>query len=297
MQRQLPWARYRHIVVGGWSERRSLRLFRETAFFVSLVGLAALVLFPPAWMVTASIRPNPEIFLQPARWIPPTPSLEAYQKVFTNAVYIRYFLNSYFVAFSTTFLCIFLATLAAYGMSRFRFRGERLVQLFIVGTQLVPPISLVIPFFVLISQFGLYDTYPALILTYASFALPLATLMLANYFATIPVEIEEAALIDGCSRVRALWEIVFPLSRPGIIATGVYAFLLSWHDLLFVLTLTKSTEMRTAPLGIALLMTEHAFDWNVMMAVSIIASIPLLVGFAFAQRYLSSGLSGGAVKL
>ena len=166
-----------------------------------------------------------------------------------------------------------------------------------VGTQMVPPISLIIPFFILITNLGLYDTYPALILTYVSFALPLATMMLANYFATVPKEVEEAAMIDGCGRLRALWEVVFPLSIPGIVATSVYTFMLSWNDLLFALTLTQSNSMRTVPLGIALLQTQHAYDWNVMMAVSIIASIPLLAGFVFVQRYLVSGLTGGAVKL
>jgi multiple sugar transport system permease protein len=262
-----------------------------------MLALAGWVLFPILWMVTSSIRPDAEIFLQPARWIPPTPTLEAYGKVFSNPAYLRYFFNSYVVAFATTFVCIVMATLAGYGLSRFHFRGEQLVQLFVVGTQMVPPISLVIPFFILISQLGMYDSYPALVLTYASFALPLATLMLANYFATVPREIEEAAFIDGCGRLRALWAVVFPISVPGVVATSVYAFMLSWNDLLFALTLTQSNQMRTVPVGIALLQTQHAFDWNVMMAVSILASIPLLVGFVFVQRYLVSGLTGGAVKL
>jgi multiple sugar transport system permease protein len=269
----------------------------DGAVYVVMTALAVWVLFPIAWMVTSSIRPDAEIFLQPARWVPPTPTLEAYRKVFGTPEYLRYFLNSYTVAFATTIFCILLATLAGYGLSRFHFRGERLVQLFIVGTQMVPPISLVVPFFILITQFGLYNSYPALILTYTSFALPLATMMLANYFATVPREVEEAAMIDGCNRLRALWQVVLPLSVPGVIATSVYTFMLSWNDLLFALTLTQSNAMRTVPVGIALLQTQHAFDWNVMMAVSIIASLPLLAGFAFVQRYLVSGLTGGAVKL
>jgi multiple sugar transport system permease protein len=283
-------------VVGYLSKQHQAR-FQEALFYLLLVVLAVLALFPIAWMVTSSIRPDPEIFLQPARWIPPTPSLEAYRKAFSTPEYLHYFFNSYFVAFSVTLLSVLLATLAAYGMSRFRFRGRELLQLFVVGTQLIPPISLIIPFFVLISQFRLYNTYGGLILTYTSFALPLATMMLVSYFATVPVELEEAAMIDGCGRVRALWKVLVPLSLPGIIATSVYAFLLSWNDLLYALTLTKDDSVRTVPVGIALLMTQHAFQWNVMMAVSVIASIPLLFGFAFIQRYLIGGLTVGAVKM
>jgi multiple sugar transport system permease protein len=284
-------------MVNGASRYLSRRHTADIPVHLLMLALAAWVLFPIIWMVTSSIRPDAEIFLQPARWIPPTPTLEAYGKVFSNPGYLRYFFNSYVVAFATTFVCIVMATLAGYGLSRFHFRGEQLVQLFVVGTQMVPPISLVIPFFILISRLGMYDSYPALVLTYASFALPLATLMLANYFATVPREIEEAAFIDGCGRLRALWAVVFPISVPGVVATSVYAFMLSWNDLLFALTLTQSNQMRTVPVGIALLQTQHAFDWNVMMAVSILASIPLLVGFVFVQRYLVSGLTGGAVKL
>jgi multiple sugar transport system permease protein len=263
---------------------------------VALVALAAIVLYPIFWLITNSLRPNGEIFKHPAAWLPPTPTLEAYGKVFGTGLWLRIFLNSYFVAGATTLVAITLGALAAYGMSRFAFRGKRPLEFFVVGTQQIPPVAMIIPFFALVRQFGLYDTHLALIITYASFALPLSILMLTTYFATIPIELEESAFIDGAGRLRMLWTIMRPLALPGIVATGVFAFILSFQDLLFAVQLTVSDDMRTIPLGIVTLIGQQNVDWHQMLAASVLASIPLLVLYALAQRYLVSGLTLGAVK-
>ena len=173
--------------------------------------------------------------------------LEAYGKVFGKGLWLRIFLNSYFVAGATTLVAITLGALAAYGMSRFAFRGKRLLEFFVVGTQQIPPVAMIIPFFALIRYFDLYDTHLALIITYASFALPLAILMLTTYFATIPIELEESAFIDGAGRLRMLWTIMRPLAWPGIVATGVFAFILSFQDLLFAVQLTVSDDIANDP--------------------------------------------------
>jgi len=142
----------------------------------------------------------------------------------------------------------------------------------------------------------MYDTYFALIFTYMVFTLPYAILMMTAYFNTLPKELDEAVMVDGGSTFYVLWKVLVPLSVPGIIATGVYTFLLAWNEFLFALTLTKSTEMRTVPIGIHLLMGQHAYEWNEMMAMSILGSLPILIMFLIAQRYFLAGMTAGAVK-
>ncbi|MHB1413682.1 MAG: carbohydrate ABC transporter permease [Chloroflexota bacterium] len=262
-----------------------------------LLSLASVFsLFPIFWMASVSLRPNMEIFTIPPAWLPVTFTTEVYQQIFNTPQYIRMFANSYFVALAVTLVSLVLATLSGYGFSRFNFRGNRILQLFIIGTQMIPPISLIIPYFILIVTLQLYDTYGGLILTYTAFVLPFSTLMMISYFNTIPQDLEEAAMVDGCTRVGSLLRVVLPIVLPGLVATGVYAFLLAWNEFLFAVTLTQSTDMRLVPVGIAMLMGEHVFQWNLMMGLSVLASIPLLLVFLFLQKYLISGLTVGAVK-
>lgn len=275
---------------------RAARWWRSTFSYGALALAAVFALFPIAWMVTVSLRPNGEIFTVPPRWLPSTPTLDAYAQLVGSSTYMRFFVNSYVVALVVTVVSLFLALLAGYSFSRFRYAGGRFLQLFIIGTQMVPPISLIIPYFLLIVSLGIYDSYPALIVTYASFCLPFATLMMTSYFDSIPLDLEEAAMVDGCTRLGSLWRVLVPLTIPGLVATGVYSFLLSWNEFLFAITLTQSEGMRTVPVGIALLMGEHAFEWNVIMALSALGSVPLFVIFIFLQRYLITGLTAGAVK-
>src|SRR5262249_11554345 len=152
--------------------------------------------------------------------------------------------NSYFVAAAVTLVSLVLATLAAYAFSRFEFHGSRLIQFFIVGTQMEPPISLILPYFVLITVLKLYNTYSGLILTYTAFVRPFSPLMLLSYFNTVPQDLEEAAMVDGCTRLGSLVRILLPVMLPGLVATGVYAFLLAWNEFLFAVTLTQTPDMR-----------------------------------------------------
>jgi multiple sugar transport system permease protein len=264
--------------------------------YALLAGAVAFALFPVFWMVSVSLRANAEIFKIPPAWLPPEPTGEAYGLILGTPAHLRAFANSYAVALAVTAISLALAVLAAYGFSRFDFRGSRLIQFFIVGTQMVPPVSLIIPYFILITTLKLYNTYPGLILTYTAFVLPFATLMLLSYFNTIPPDLEEAAMVDGCTRLQALVRIVLPIVRPGLVATGVYGFLLAWNEFLFAVTLTRSPDMRLVPVALASLAGEHAYQWNVLMAFSVLACLPLFAGFLFFERYLISGLTLGAVK-
>ena len=263
----------------------------------SFLSIAALVVvFPVFWMLSISLRPNGEVFTFPPSLFPPTATIKAYTDVVTNSRYVRYFINSYFISAAVTLISVVIALFTAYGFSRFDFRGNRIMNLFVVATQTIPRITLVIPYFIFITQLKLYDTYPGLILTFTSFTLPYAVLMLTGYLNSIPVDLDEAVVIDGGSRMVALWRVIVPIILPAIVSTAIYTFILAWNEFLFALTLTRNDALRTVPVGIALLKGETSYEWNVMMAISILASIPVLVLFLLTQRYYISGLAAGGVK-
>lgn len=252
--------------------------------------------FPFLWMFFSSLKTNTEIFSLPPKLLPEIFTLKAYQAVFSSPMKVRFFLNSYLVATVVTLLTLLVAILAGYSFSRYSFKFKKPLTLFIISTQTVPLITLLIPYFGLVVAFKMYDTYFALIFTYMVFTLPYAILMMTGYFNTLPKELDEAVMVDGGSTFYTLWRVLVPLSVPGIIATGVYTFLLAWNEFLFALTLTKSTEMRTVPIGIHLLMGQHAYKWNEMMAMSLLGSLPILIMFLIAQRYFLAGMTAGSVK-
>jgi multiple sugar transport system permease protein len=252
--------------------------------------------FPILWMFFSSLKSNTEIFSLPPRLLPKVFTLVAYDSIFSDPVKIRFFINSYLVASVVTLLTVIVAVLAAYGFSRYEFRLKKACNLLVISTQTVPPITLLIPYFGMVVFFGIFNTYLALILTYMVFTLPYAILLMTGYLNTLPKELDEAVLVDGGSSWTALWRVIVPVSIPGIVATAVYTFLLAWNEFLFALTLTKSTELRTVPIGISLLMGQHAFEWNEMMAMSVLGSLPLLLLYLVAQRYFLAGMTAGSVK-
>jgi multiple sugar transport system permease protein len=263
------------------------------------LGLAVGLLFaafPVVWMFFSSLKSNTEIFALPPRLLPEVFTFGAYRSIFNDPVKVRFFLNSYLVAGVVTVLTVAIAVLTAYAFSRFRFRLKNPLNIFIISTQTVPPITLLIPYFGMVVAFRIFDTYFALILTYMVFTLPYAILLMTGFLNTLPRDLDEAVLVDGGSSWSALWRVIVPLSAPGIVATAVYTFLLAWNEFLFALTLTKSTDMRTVPIGISLLMGQHAFEWNEMMAMSVLGALPLLFLYLIAQRYFLAGMTAGAVK-
>ena len=247
-------------------------------------------------MVFASVKSNAEIFALPPRLLPEHFTLMAYGSIFSDPTKVRFFLNSYFVAATVTLLTVLVAIVTAYGLSRYTFRFKNALSVFIISTQTVPPITLIIPYFGMVVSMKIFNTYYALILTYLVFTLPYAILLMVGYLNTIPRDLDEAVKVDGGSSWTALWLVIVPLAVPGIVATAVYTFLLAWNEFLFALTLTKSTEMRTVPIGIELLMGQHAFEWNEMMAMSVLGSLPLLVLYMIAQRWFLAGMMAGSVK-
>ena len=273
-------------------KNRLLTIFIYAGLAIGLVYAS----FPVLWMLSCSIKSNTEIFSVPPRLVPKTVTLEAYNAIFSSPTKIRFFINSYFVATAVTLLTLLVSILAGYSFSRYSFKLKKPLNLFIISTQTVPPITLMIPYFGLVVAFKMYDTYFALIFTYMVFTLPYAILMMTGYFNTLPRELDEAVMVDGGSSFYALWRVLVPISLPGIVATGVYTFLLCWNEFLFALTLTKTTKMRTVPIGIQQLMGQHAYEWNEMMAMSLLGSLPILILFLVAQRHFLAGMTAGSLK-
>jgi len=251
---------------------------------------------PVLWMLSTSLKRNGEVFQSPPQLITEGFSFDAYREILGNGTQLRFFLNSYIVAFAVTILTLLVAVLAGYAFSRFRFPFQKTINAAIISVQAVPPITLVIPYFGLIVALGLYDTYAGLILTHMVFTLPYAIIMITAYLNTLPRELDESVKIDGGTGWTALWRILVPVSVPGLVAVGVYTFMISWNEYLFALTLTRTDDMRTVPIGIQLLMGQHSYEWNQMMAMSILGSVPVLVLFLLFQRRFVGGLTAGAVK-
>ena len=251
---------------------------------------------PVLWMLSTSFKANGEVFQNPPRLITKTFSFDAYREILGSSTQLRFFANSYIVAIGVTVLTLLVALLAGFAFSRFTFPFQKTINAVIVSVQAVPPITLVIPYFGLVVALGLYNTYPGLILTHMVFTLPYAIIMITAYLNTLPRELDESVKVDGGTGWTALWRILVPISVPGLIAVGVYTFMISWNEYLFALTLTRTDDMRTVPIGIQLLMGQHSYEWNQMMAMSILGSIPVLVLFLIFQRRFLGGLTAGAVK-
>ncbi len=265
-----------------------------------LVALTVGAMFsglPVLWMLLSSFKSNTEIFEYPPRLVTENFSFDAYASILTDGTKVRFFINSYAVSLSVTLLTLFVAVLAAYALSRYEFPFKRALSVVIISVQAVPPITLLIPYFGLVVGLKLYDTYAGLILTYMVFTLPYAIIMMTGYFNTLPRELDEAVKVDGAGPITALFRILVPISVPGLVSVGIYTFMIAWNEYLFALTLTRSEDMRTVPIGIQLLMGQHSYEWNEMMAMSVLGCIPVLVLFLFFQRYFMGGMTAGAVKL
>jgi ABC-type glycerol-3-phosphate transport system permease component len=275
---------------------RLTRLSRRSAFYLLVAVTLLANLFPFYWMVVTSLKSWAGIFTYPPTFLPLPLDTTAYQEIFEKTRLGLWLYNSVVVGLPTTLLALVCSTSGAYALSRFRFRGRGLTGMLILVTQMLPGTLLVIPIYLMFKGFGLLDTYLALILAYATFALPFCIWMLKGYFDTIPIELEEAALVDGCTRLKVLRHIVVPLSLPGLAVTAMFAFVLAWNDLVLAITLNTTPELRTVAVGLASFVGEYGTPWGQIMAASAVTSLPILLLFLFLQRYLLYGLTAGAVK-
>ncbi len=255
------------------------------------------LLFPFYWMVITSVKPNNELLSRDGNpfWVI-KPTLEHFHKLLFKTAYPEWLWNTVFISVISTVVSLACAVLAAYAIERLRFKGSRQVGLGIFLAYLVPPSILFIPLATIVFKLGLFDTRWALILTYPTFLIPFCTWLLMGYFRSIPFELEECALIDGATRFEILWKIILPLSVPGLISAGIFAFTLSWNEFIYALTFISSSEVKTVPVGVITELVEgDVYHWGSLMAGALLGSIPVAVLYSFFVDHYVSGMTG-AVK-
>jgi ABC-type glycerol-3-phosphate transport system permease component len=264
--------------------------------WVGMLLILAATLFPFYWMINTSLKSQSEVFQSPPSFVSANWTLAGYLQIWASRLIGRYFLNSAVVSVGSTLLAMALSALAAYGFSRFRMRWERPLILLLLFTQMLPGTLLIIPYFQLMAKLHLINTYLSLILAYVSFALPFSTWMLIGFFRSIPLELDEAAMVDGCGRIGAFWRVILPLSVPGLVAVAIFTFLLAWNAYVFALVLTTDPKMFPLSVGIANMLGEYQVIWNEMMAAAVLATLPVFVLYGFLERYLVQGITAGALK-
>jgi multiple sugar transport system permease protein len=275
----------------------SFRRLAEQIFYIAgMLVILVIVLFPILWMVLASIRPVIETLHNPPIWLPQNVTFAAYRKLLTDRTQLSFFANTYVIAIGTAVLSTGFAALCAYGFSRFKLRGARLILLGTLALQLLPNVSIVLPFFNISQQLHIHNTHFVLIIADTAFAMPIAIWLLKGFFDSIPMEIEEAALVDGCSRFQSFRHIVVPLARPGLIGTGVFTFLWAWNEFLFAVVLTSGPDVAPLTVRMSQFFSQFGRDWNSIMALNVIALLPLFAIFIWLQRWVISGMTAGAVK-
>ena len=259
------------------------------AWIVGVIG-------PYTWMALTSITPTSELNVNSTTILPENPTFQAYGRLLTETGFLRYLANSALVAAGVVVITVLCSLLAGTALSRYRFRGRRVLLYGILLVQLFPTILLIVPLYIQLKSLGLLDNKLGLIVIYSAFAMSFSTWLMKGFVDQIPLEIEEASLIDGCSRFGSFLYVILPLSRPGIAAAGTYAFIYSWNEFLFALTFTSSDDAKTIPVGLSQFIGENIIRWDFLTAGGVLAAIPILIGFMYAQRGLISGLASGAVK-
>jgi multiple sugar transport system permease protein len=269
--------------------------------FDILSGLIAtlVVIFaigPIIWTFLTSLKSESEIVNSTITYLPQKVSFDNYESIWRRSDYPRLLKNSAIVTGLTVLLSLTIGILGGYSISRYRFRGRDQLMIFYLVIRMFPFTLLLIPLFIMLRSLGLFDTYVGLALTYTTFLLPLCIWMLKGFFDGIPPELEEASRVDGSTRIGALIRIVLPLARPGIAATTVFIAIGAWNEYIWALLLTTSSGARTWPVGLQLMVGEFQMPWGTLAASGIISIIPIMIGFAFVQRALVSGLMTGGVK-
>jgi multiple sugar transport system permease protein len=262
-----------------------------------ILGLVLLYTITPfLWMIFTSLKTDKEaVTIPPTLW-PQEPTLEAYIQILVWGNFPIWFLNSTIISLGTALFSTMIGSFAGYGVSRFGFRGRATLIGIILASQMLPGVLLVGPYFKMLSTVGLYNTYPGLILAFTAITLPFSTWMLKGFIDSVPEELDDAALIDGCTPLGAYFKVILPLIAPGMVATVIFAFLLAWGDLLWVLVLTSGEKMTTVTLGLTRLVTQFRIIWPQLMAGSMVGALPPLILYLLLQNYLVEGLTAGAVK-
>ena len=274
--------------------RRNLNL--KMIIYVVLAVMLTISLFPFLVTLITSLKDVSEVYTSPPTWIPVKSTLKNYREVFERYPMARYFLNSFIIAIGATLLNAAFSIPAAYATARLKFRGKKFFMYLLLMVQMFSPIIIIIALFRQMSIFGLLNSYLGLILVNAVFTLSFSIWMLSAYFLSVPFEVEEAAMIDGCSRFQAIVKILIPLAMPGLTATMIYTFINAWNEFVFALTFTTTPEMRPLTVGLYSFVGRWSIQWQYITTASILGIVPIVLLFMLVEKQLMSGLMGGAIK-
>jgi ABC-type glycerol-3-phosphate transport system permease component len=271
------------------------RAVKVLPYVVIIIGLL-FALIPFVWILSTSFKERGEIMTSPIHYIPHHPTLSNFIDSWQKNPLGRWYINTTIVSVSSTVIAMFLAMFAGYGFSRFHIKGKNVLLVLILFANMFPACLIVIPYFVWMSKLRLINTYPGLIVTYLSGALPFSIWMLKGFFDSIPREMDQAAMIDGCNRFSAFFRVILPLSAPGISAATLYSFLVAWNNYLYSLILVTRDNMMTLNVGITKFISEAGVRWGEMNAVAVLTSLPIILAFIIFEKYMVAGISAGAVK-
>jgi multiple sugar transport system permease protein len=271
-------------------------LNRRATVWLAAIIVAANGFFPALWILFTSLKTERELMRVPITLWPAAPTFDNYVRVFTDQPILLFMWNSLVVATLSTVLCVTVSALAAYALVRLRLPAPGLILSVLLAVAMFPLISLVVPLFTVMRDAGLLNSWPALILPYAVLSMPVCTMVLVSFFQDIPKDLENAAMIDGCSRLGALWNVVIPLTAPGVFTAAILSFVNAWDEFLLALTLSPKIASRTLPVGITLYQGEFSFPWPIISAALVIAIVPICILIAVFQERVVGGLTSGGMK-
>lgn len=276
--------------------RKARRRVQNAVCYVLVLLITIFAVFPILWTFLTSLKPEADIVTARPYYIPPRVTFDNYEAIWTRSNFPTLILNSAITTGITVVICLLIGTLASYAIARYRFRGRRELMLFYLVVRMFPAVMIIVPLFILMRNVGLLDSRLGLALAYTTFLLPVFIWMMKGFFDGVPHELEEAARIDGASRLTAMVRIVLPLVVSGLVATAVFVAIGAWNEYLFALMLTTSTGSRTWPVGLQLMVGEFQLPWGALSAGGIISIVPVMLLFALVQRAMVRGLTSGAVK-
>ena len=274
---------------------KNKKVDRLLTFYLPLTMMLSFTIFPIYWTLNTAFKAEGDIMKRPLQYLPLNPTTENFVMAWNNVGFAVFMKNSLIVGLSTVVVVLIWSTLSGYALARFEFKGKRSFLLMLLCTQFIPRSMMIIPLFVIFKNLGLISSPLALIITYTAIEIPFTTILMSGFIKNVPKELEEAALIDGCTKLQSLRFVVFPLLLPGIVATAVFTFIYTWNEFLIALMLTNQQSKFTLPVGLSTMMGEFNVNYGALAAGSIIALIPAVILFAYAQKHLVNGM-GGAVK-
>ncbi len=277
-------------------QKKTKETIKTTLVHLFLAAMVIIAVFPILWMFDSSLKGQSEIYSSPPTFAIERVTFENYIRVIFDSGIPRAFLNSVIISVTATFLTVVLGCLAGYGFSRYRFKGKKAMYVGLLYGQMMPAVVLIIPIYLVFSKIGLMDTHFSLILPDVAITVPLATLMLKGFFDGVSIELEEAARLDGASKLGILCRIVIPIARPGLISVAIYTFLATWEEFIFALNLTNSENVRTLPIAINMFKGEFIIDWGAIMASGAVISIPVILIFMLCNKVFVKGIAEGSVK-